>query len=484
MKKISALLLVVTIILTTALTTSCSLFAGAHLCDECGKCKLVDCTIKSHATKCVCDSINSELPVYGKLEGHSGFHLSIFADPAQQTVEAYQQVADLGCNWIYIDPWSGTNINTAGLAKALEACETVGLNALIMLGNAASTKKDEFRSFLDLATVDYTQYPAFKGVYVFDEPNIEQMSWIAEDMERWENSIYKDYIYFVNICIREDDKLPNDEFLEKYWEIVLSKNDDNILEFDKYPLYASVGDKVVPYLRDDGLHHLASCAYLAKEKNSSFYSYIQTYCAKDGTARDMVSVADARFQVAMNLAYGVDGFACFTYLSMSQYGDSMITPNNQKLDKYYYVQEVFSELKEFENVYFAFDYQGTITQLGPNRGTERGYGEQPEDHFNSLEHSLPSHDRIDSITTEYDLLIGTFKDKNGYDGFLITSYTDPYYMKDNNIEIDFNNASRALVYYNGSLLTNDESGSCYLLEDGVLKYDLEAGDYLFVVPIK
>ena len=57
-------------------------------------------------------------------------------------------------------------------------------------------------------------------------------------------------------------------------------------------------------------------------------------------------------------------------------------------------------------------------------------------------------------------------------------------MKDNNIEIDFNNASRALVYLNGALITNDEAGTCYVLEDGVLKYDLEAGDYLFVVPVK
>ena len=380
-------------------------------------------------------------------------------------------------------------MGSAGLIKALEACEAVGLNALIMLGNSLNTEKEggEFKSFLDFDTVDYTQYPAFKGVYAFDEPSVAQMrDWVAKDLERWQNSKYKDYIYLVNLMKADHDDttaMTTESYFAKYWDLVLSKNKDNILMYDAYPLYANVGDKVEPYIREMMLKTLEGYAVSARDNGSAFYTYLQTYTEKDGSARDMVSVADARFQVAMYLAYGVKGFACFTYVSMNQFGPSMITANGQKLDKYYYVQEVFQEIKEFEPVYFSFDWQASMTIAGPNKGTDRGYGEQPEKHFGQLQHSIVTHDRINTVETEYDLVIGTFKDKDNNDGFLISTYADPYYMKDNNIKIDYNNATRALLYLNGKPITNDAEGTCYLLNDGVLEYDLEAGDYLFVVPV-
>ena len=486
MKRIFALLLVAVMIMATMLTTSCNLIAGSHLCDECGKCPKSDCTAEGHSTKCICSLVSSELPVYGELEGHEGFHLSVFAEPAQQTVEAYQMLVDLGCNWVYIDPWSGTSLGSVGLAKALEVCEEVGLNAMIMTANGYNTNDNPhtFVSIFD-TDIDYTQYPAFKGCYAYDEPNQYMLAnYVVPDYERWEQSQYKDYLYMINTCSMPEANETIYDWVDFYWNTFLSKSDDNILMFDKYGLYARVGDKTIPYLREYFIQHLDAYSPVARDNDCYYLSYIQTYAEKDGSAREMVSVNDARWQVAMNLAYGVDGLACFTYLTMNQFGNSMITPNNDPLPAYYYVQEVFAELKEFEDVYFAFDWQGTITHLGPNRGAERGYGEQNESHFTELRNSITSHDRIYSIKTEYDLVVGTFKDDNGYDGFLITSYTDPYYMKDNNIEIDFNNASRALVYLNGTPITNDEAGTCYVLEDGVLKYDLEAGDYLFVVPVK
>lgn len=426
---------------------------------------------------------NGELPTYAKLPEGEGFYFSLFADPAQQTLEAYQNIVDCGMNWIYIDPWSGTGINSAGLIKALELCEQVGLNALIMINNTHDSRVDEHVSFLDAATIDYTQYPAFKGVYAFDEPSVEDMYWIAEDYERWCNSQYKDYIYLVNMMANADDCPETPEFLQKYWDIVLSKNLNNILIYDVYPLYANIGDKVEPYIREKTLYVAEQFSKIAKEKGSKYYVYFQTYSSKDGRVRDMISVNDTRFQIAYNLAYGAQGFIPFTYLSMSQFNNGMVSGAGTKLDYYYWVQEVFTELKNFEDVYFAFDYQQTMAILGPNRDDDRGYGEQSEDHFNKLTDKLESHERIKTVETEYDLLIGTFKDANDNDGFLITSYTDPYYMKNNNVSIEFNNATRALIYYNGTLLTNDADNTCYILEDGKLNLNLEAGDYAFVIPV-
>lgn len=482
MKRFYALLLAAVTTLSVLATSSCTLiFGNDHLCEDCGKCTDSDCTLIGHSDKCTCAG-SGELPFYEALPDGEGFYLSIFADPAQQTVEAYQDVVDLGCNWVYIDPWSGTNLDSPGLIKALECCEAVGLNALIMLSNAHGAS--DFISLVDDSTIDYTQYPAFKGCYAFDEPTVAEMAWIVQDYEKWMNSQYKDYIYFVNMMTKSDDEPDTEKFLQKYWDNILSKNQDNILIYDAYPLKASLGDKVEPYIGKGVLESIDKFAQFAKDKNSKFYVFIQTYSGKTGSPRYMESVNDARFQIGYNLAYGAQGYACFTYLTMSQFGDSMITGNGEKLPNYYYIQEVFAELKKFEDVYFAFDYEGTMALLGPNRGDERGYGEQSEDHITSITHALTEHERIKNVETEYDLLIGAFEDKDGNDGFLITSWTDPYYMKDNNISVEFKSATRALVYLNGSLLTNDAENTCYVLTDGTLSLDLEAGDWAFVIPVK
>ena len=179
------------------------------------------------------------------------------------------------------------------------------------------------------------------------------------------------------------------------------------------------------------------------------------------------------------MAYGSKGFACFTYESQSQFGASMIYANGSKLSNYYYVQEVFNELKDWEHVYMTFDWEGTMTKKGTATGNGVCSG-----HLDALTQSLASHERISSIETSYDLLVGTFKDANNNDGFLITSYTDPYYEIENTVKVTFNDASKALVYKNGELQTNYNKKSCYVLEDGVLEMKLEAGDYLFVVPVK
>ncbi len=426
----------------------------------------------------------SELPVYEKLENpqEDGMYFAIFADPAQQTVEAYQKIKDCGVRMVYLDPWNGTALDSDGLIKALEICEEVGLDAMIMTNNTHMTEDEEdLLSFVDEAKVDYTKYPAFKGVYAFDEPSLDQMDWLAEDMEKWENSIYKDYVYMVNM-MRDTEGADTKTYLQIYWDKVLSKNDDNILLYDVYGLYADVGDKIMPYIREFTIPVLDQFANVAKEKDSDFYAYLQTYTHLSGGVRKQERVNDMRFQVAYNLAYGVQGFSCFTYMSLSNFdaNGGMISANGEELPMYYFVQEVFKELQNFEHVYTAFDYKGTI----PIIGEERGYGTQDTSHLEELEYALESHDRIEKLETEYDLLVGTFEDKDGYDGFLFTSYTDPYYMKDNEMKVEFKDTSKALIYYNGELLTNDDAESCYLLKDGVLEFDLEAGDYLFVIPVR
>ena len=422
------------------------------------------------------------IPTYAALTDPTtqGFYTSLFGDPYQQTVEAYKTIKDCGFRYVQLDPWFGTALDSPGLISALEACEANDLKAIIMINNNHEEGWVPF-SFEE-ATLDYTQYAAFEGFYSFDEPNRSQFDWIANDLTKWQNSKYKDYTYMLTM-MSGDGTSDRDTFLSEYCEKVLKNNKDKILQYDKYPLWADISDKTMPYIEKDTLGVLEDMARYAKKYEAELYAFLQTTEYSNGAARAMESAHDVRFQVAMYLAYGAKGFPCFTYVSMPNagFGDAMIEADGTIYPTYYYVQEVFQELFDWEHVYMDFEWNGTMTLLGQNRSQ---YGSQNENHITSLAFSLEEHDRIKKIKNENDLLVGTFEDSKGYDGFLITSYTDPYYKKSNEIEIEFNETSKALIYHNGQLVTTDEAETYYALQDGKLVWELETGDYLFVIPVK
>lgn len=459
MKRKQKLMLIATLLLISLVTSSCGML------------------------KKTSSNGNGKIPEYKALENpdEDGFYLAIFGDPSPETEENYQLVKDCGFRTVFLDAWHGTGRGTETEKYVLETCEKLGLNVMIMPNNTMNESEDQLKHFEDLYKEDYTKYPAFKGTYAFDEPRTSQLDWIAGDLEMWENSKYKDYMYLVNLMAGDPDGKPTEEFLENYWKKVLSKNDDNILMLDIYPLAENADGKYLTSLGRNTLKNMDIFSNFAREKNSRFLTYLQTWDSTSrGGSRKLVSVNDLRFQCAYNLAYGSDGFACFTYYRFAQYDSAMTDFGGKPTDYYYYVQEVFEELKEWEHVYFAFDYEGTMFVEGPRRG----YGAQDVEQFEELKYNLKEHDRIKEIETEYDLLVGTFKDKDDNDGFLFTSWTDPYYMKNNEVKISFNETTKALIYHNGKLITNDEKNSCYMLEDGVLDYTLEAGDYLYVIPVK
>ena len=387
------------------------------------------------------------IPTYAALTDPmtQGFHTSLFGDPYQQTVEAYKTIKDCGFRYVQLDGWFGTSFNSQGLVNALNACDANDLKAVIMIDNNLEEGWVPY-SFLDHATIDYKQFPAFYGYYAFDEPNRTQFDWVKQEMDRWEASEYKDYAFTLTM-MGGDGTSDRDTFLSEYCEKVLKHSDYKVLQYDAYPLWAENGDKTMPYIGKGMLDILEYMARYAKKYDSDLYAFLQTTEYSNGAARAMEGAHDVRFQVATYLAYGAKGFPCFTYVSMPNagFGNAMIEADGTIYPTYYYVQEVFQELFDWEHVYMDFEWNGTITKLGQNRAQ---YGSQDESHITSLSFSLESHDRIKEIKNENDLLVGTFEDSKGYDGFLITSYTDPYYRKSNEIEIEFNEASKALISLN------------------------------------
>lgn len=452
------------------------------------------------------DKYSSVLPTYAKLEDplHDGLWTSIYLEPFNASVADYQALKDCGIRVVTIDPWFGTAPDKPKTAQALEVCEQVGLRALVQMTNGhdrtyftqaeadAGKIPDGYKvgdekplvSFESLQT-DYTQYDAFEGFYVIDEPDHLQLDWLSNDLDKWNASArYSDYTYLINLMwCTAGPNTTQEDFMELYWDKILSKNNDKIVLYDVYPLCATVTDDgIEPYINRNTLKVTEEYARFSKRRGAEMYSFIQTTAYDQGQHRKLESSADVRFQIGYNMAYGSKGFDCFTYLTKTDngFGEAMVGRDGSKYPAYYYVQEAFQQMFNWEHVYLSFNWQGTMTLPG----TATGYGTAGADHFNQLLYSLDSHERIKSVERERDLLVGTFKDKEGYDGFLFTTYADPYYRKSNDISVEFNHTSKALVYLNGQLITNDENDSCYLIENGKFDWTLEAGDILFVIPVK
>lgn len=63
---------------------------------------------------------------------------------------------------------------------------------------------------------------------------------------------------------------------------------------------------------------------------------------------------------------------------------------------------------------------------------------------------LTEHDRIASVSTTGDAIIGAFKDKEGRDGFLLSNITDPADNTKAAVTVKFNDAKKVVVYKKGA----------------------------------
>lgn len=396
-----------------------------------------------------------------------------FAKPRVMTLEAYQDIADCGIEYILIDPWfAGTNINNeAQICRALELCEQAGIKGFIMPNNTHEVEDaSTYVSFEDFS-VDYKQYPAFAGFYAFDEPSVAQFDWIKQDYAKYKE-FYQGYPYAITLMGGD-----YNHNLDEYWSIYCSEvlstfgEESQFIEYDCYPL---LYDSKLGYnhIADSYLSIMETVTYYSQKYNFDLYGFLQTLGYGWGAHREIKSVQDIRWQVAMSMVFGNKGINCFTYSSVKSeadgWTDAMITAAGEKTDTWYYCQQVFSEIRQWQEVYLSFDYEGYMVYDSDAKTVD--------DEIKNVVYNLKSHDRIKNYSSTRDMLIGTFEDENGYDGFLFATYNDPYYQKYNEIHVEFRSAKKAVVYFNGER-------SVVELNNGVFDYEIGAGDILFVIPV-
>ena len=176
------------------------------------------------------------------------------------------------------------------------------------------------------------------------------------------------------------------------------------------------------------------------------------------------------------MAFGGKGIQWFCYFTPpptdENFGEGCIARNGEPTQTYYYVQEANRQIRALQDTYMNFEWKGFMTKIG----TENTDGSNNNfDYINS--YSLDEHARISKLSAQQDTLVGVFKDEEERDGFMFVNFTEPTAEKEDKVSVDFKDATGALMYVKGERQVVG-------LNNGRLEFTMEAGDGVFVVPLK
>lgn len=389
----------------------------------------------------------------------------------------YKLIAEAGFN--YVEP--GLNEYTyAYNMRALQAAQKYNLhqylndfeiNALLL---DDIQEEDVIESKLRTAAEKYLKYDSFAGLKIRDEPLYDEIAGYAHAKKRFDKVFGKDKIFYMNLLssIVAPNRLGS-TYQEYVKEYIKQIGTDHV-SYDHYPLKEDARGN--NYILEIFLDNMEQVKEAAPDKD--VWTFLQSIQYSPNN-RDLTSVADTTFQMYSFLAYGGVGIQWFCYWSppptsvTESFGESCIGRDGKPTKIYDYVKQANLEMRSFEDIYFNFDWQGVMTKIG-RENSEGGENKN----FNYLSYKvMDSHERIRSFTTQQDTLTGVFKDKEGRDGFMIVNFTEPSAGLKNEVNLQFNDCTHALIVKNGK---SEEVEA----KDGKISFVMNAGEGYFVIPLR
>ena len=392
------------------------------------------------------------------------------------TQATYNDIADCGLNAIYglYEPWgdviNGKNANE----RALEYAEKAGIKFYLrdFAINAALIEDDE--SAVHDVFAKYLKYDSFGGALIVDEPSTRQFEEIATMSANWRKYLGDKHFYInLNPAAGSAQQVGINEgetYREHYIRRFIKDTKPAALSYDHYPLLKDGWGE--PKMPVDYLLNLEICAEEAQNAGIPLWVFIQSMSYANNTRRPTES--EIRWQVLCSMAYGVKGYQYFCYwtpsdASIPEANEAMVAPDGKKTDLWYSAQTVNREVLAWDHVYLSYEWTGTMTVLGEGNAKNKN--------FTMLEHAFTEHERIKSVKSSQDVIIGTFADSFDNQAFMFVNFSDPGLKTESRIETEFYNASKAVIYKNGERTVEE-------LKNGKLELTLEAGNGAFVIPLQ
>lgn len=358
---------------------------------------------------------------------------------------------------------------------------------------------DEVKVRIDKIVEELSQYKMFKGFMLHDEPVTQVLPSFIKVQKYLENVKPDIFMYTCMIpiygratCFSSDITADKVEAYKDYVRTVAEGTGSFV--YDHYPLFIDYRDPehVQTLLEEDYFQNMEIVAQITKEMKVPSGLVVQSsswgaWGKEKETChpRNTFTKADISFQVYSGLAYGMKSIGYYTYWEhytqhdrSSQYSAMLMYPMKEdgtpdpdgepvKTPAYYAVKEMNEELKKFDHVFLRFDWEGTMAVI-PDGAKQSDFISHVEEYYSP---------RIKQVSASEETIVGCQKDEQGYDGFMIVNITDPAHMLKDTVKIQFTEATSALCYING-----DEQ--LLPLQEGILEYTLEAGQGIFVIPIK
>ena len=417
-------------------------------------------------------------PVY-----EDDFEIMTFGDhalaPTELALTTYKQA---GFDTYLFYPGMG-DVRTAAAV-----CEQVGLDMLIFGGSPLTWGIDPnvypdafglfpnyFKQFDD-AGIDFNTLPAVKGFYLIDEPGADLYDEINEHYVEWFNEKYPDMIWHVNLLPSyatpaqmgidpEDGVVVFEKYIDRYIgevasNVVGNKKDIGV---DHYPLKKRGAEN---FLSENYLYDLMVVGSAAKRGGVAFSSCIQS--AGWGDYRFPDKAADIRLQVYTNLAFGAKRLEFYPYDTSGMEMKGMFF-YGERTDAYFAVQEVIQEIKAFDHVLGAFDWEGLKTVTGATHNELSGFDALAGTELGTLR-------GLKKISATFDAIVGQHKDGQGNTGFTVVNYNEPTKGLMNEVVFEFSDAKGVLLYRGGVEMV-------LKVENNRLTVPLEAGEGVFLIPL-
>ena len=327
----------------------------------------------------------------------------------------------------------------------------------------------------------YINHPAYAGNFGFDEPTYDELDGIA-----WMCQLYNKYIeknstnggeITINlnpIHVTFTTGQTYAEYIDRYIEIIAPYT--GYISYDCYPFMSNGTEN---YIKDLYYRNMELVATKAKEADIEFRGFVQS-CGDFTGMRQLNNINDLRWEIYSCLAFGMRQIAYYQYSSGVDETDATDSDGyclyNYKNDSYTWLYDaakiVNNEVLNFEDAYDAYAWDGCM-YLMPNEMIDNQV-------LSNLVDNVESTDRMSFVSATNDVFAGIFKAKDedfsAQDAFIVVNATDPSQNLDNTVKLQFNNATKLLMYRKGEEVVVD------LAEDGTYILYLEPGEGRFIIP--
>ena len=384
--------------------------------------------------------------------------------PSYITVERYNEMKECGIDIVL--GHAVTSILSDDLMTALDCAAEADLKYIakyLGITDFANAKPERMEKALEKVL----DHEAFYGILAKDEPTADLYNTLGKTY-----NVYKqvtDKCFYVNL-------LPTygvtDMTYTQYIEQYCAKIGTPYISVDHYPFNF---DGLTHRVSENWLLNLEIVQNACKKYGLEHWEYLQG--TKAFATSKIPDYYDLSQQIYVSMAYGTEVLQYYCYFTPAEFGDNeeyrcLIDYYGNRTDIYEAAKKINNEIHAFEHVFMNYvdGWRGVMTVVGSENKKESNAA------FSMLQTPLTQHERIVSVESTQDMVIGAFEDADGYDGFLFTNYSIPGLRLNSNVTVNFKNATKAVCYIGGKETVVE-------LEKGKLEMELNPGEGIFVIPV-